>query len=153
MAARIATAITVIVGSVVVVAVVARLAYGVSIPTSTLAAAVVTLVLGTAAFCALAFAATAVLPSANFAAAVTMTVTLVLYFLSGLFAREDNIPDALRTVAGWLPVKALFEALVIAYDPPTGAGFSWTDLGVLAAWLVGGLAVALRFFRWTPSTG
>lgn len=69
------------------------------------------------------------------------------------FAREDNIPDTLRTIAGVFPVKRLFSALVIAYDPATtGAGFAWADIGVLAAWDIGGLIVALRFFRWTPST-
>ena len=127
---------------------------GSGIPTATLAAGVLTLVLGTAVFCALAFAATAVLPTANFAAAVTMTSTLVLYFLSGLFAREDNIGDTLRTIAGLFPVKPLFEALVVVYDPATtGAGFYWRDLAVLAAWGIGGLILGLRFFRWTPSTG
>jgi ABC-2 type transport system permease protein len=65
MAARICTAIAVMAGTVVLVAVLARVAYGVAIPTSTLAAAAVTLLIGTAVFCALAFAATAVLPTAN----------------------------------------------------------------------------------------
>jgi ABC-2 type transport system permease protein len=154
MAGRIGTAIAVTAGTVVLVAVVARLAYGVSLPTSTLAAGLLTLVVGTAAFCALAFAATAILPTANFAAAVTMTSTLVLYFLSGLFAREDTIPDAIRTIASVFPVKRLFESLLVAYDPATtGAAFRWTDLAVLAAWGIGGLALGLRFFRWTPSTG
>jgi ABC-2 type transport system permease protein len=154
LAGRIATAIAVIAGTVVLVAVVARLAYGVAIPTGTLAAGSLTLVVATVAFCALAFAATAVLPSANVAAAVTMSATLVLYFLSGLFAREDNIPDALRTIAGLFPVKPLFEALVVAYDPATsGSGFFWRDLAVLAAWGIAGLVLGLRFFRWTPSTG
>jgi len=152
MAARIGTAITVITGTVLLVAVAARIFYDVSIPTSTLAAALLTLVLGTAAFCTLGFAITVVLPTANFAAAVTMTSTLVLYFLSGLFAREDNIPATMRTIAGLFPVKRLFEALVIAYDPATsGAGFAWADIGVLAAWFAIGLAISLRFFRWTPS--
>jgi ABC-2 type transport system permease protein len=154
MAGRIGTAIAVTAGTVVLVAVVARLAYGVPIPTSTLGAVVLVLVVGAAAFCALAFAATAVLPTANFAAAVTMTSTLVLYFLSGLFAREDNIPDTLRTIAGVFPVKPLFESLVIAYDPATiGAAIQWGDLGVLAAWGIGGFVVALHFFRWTPASG
>jgi len=154
MAGRIATALAVTAGTVVLVAVVARVAYGVSIPTSTLVAGVLTLVIGTAAFCALAFAATAVLPTANSAAALTMTSAWILYFLSGLLAREDNIPDTLRTIAGLFPVKPLFEALVVVYDPATaGAGFFWRDIAVLAAWGIGGLLVGLRFFRWTPSTG
>ena len=154
LAGRVATAIAVTAGTVVLVALVARLAYGVSLPSSTLAAGVLTLVVATATFCALAFAATAILPSASVAAAVTMTATLVLYFLSGLFAREDNIPDTARAIAGLFPVKPLFEALVVAYDPATaGTGFFWRDIAVLAAWGIAGLILGVRFFRWTPSTG
>jgi ABC-2 type transport system permease protein len=83
-----------------------------------------------------------------------MTSTLVLYFLSGLFAREDNIPDTMRTAAGLFPVKPLFEALLVAYDPATtGTGFFWRDLAVLAAWGIAGLVLGLRFFRWSPATG
>jgi hypothetical protein len=70
---------------------------------------------------ALAFAATAVLPTANSAAALTMTSAWILYFVSGLFVREDNIPATLRTIAGVFPVKPLFEALVIAYAPARSA--------------------------------
>jgi hypothetical protein len=63
-----------------------------------------------------------------------MTTTLVLYFLSGLFAREDVILDTPRTIAGLFPVKQLVEALVVAYDPATtGTGLAWTDIAVLAA--------------------
>jgi ABC-2 type transport system permease protein len=154
MAGRIATALAVTAGTVVLVTVVARLAYGVSIPTSTLVAGALTLVVGTAAFCALAFAATVHLAERELRRAVTMTSTLVLYFLSGLFAREDNIPDTMRTIAGLFPVKPLFEALVVVYDPATaGAGFFWRDIAVLAAWGIGGLFIGLRFFRWIPSTG
>jgi ABC-2 type transport system permease protein len=150
MAARIGTAISVITGTVLLVALVSRIFYDVSIPTSTLAAALLTLCVGTAAFCALGFAITAVLPTANFAAAVTMTSTLVLYFLSGMFAREDNISPSMRMAAGLFPIKRLFEALVIAYDPATsGSGIAWADLAALAAWFTIGLALALRFFRWT----
>jgi ABC-2 type transport system permease protein len=94
------------------------------------------------------------LPSANFAAAVTMTSTLVLYFLSGLFAPRRHIPDTMHTIAGLFPVKPLFEAFVVVYDPATaGAGFFWRDIAVLAAWGIGGLLLGLRFFRWMSSSG
>jgi ABC-2 type transport system permease protein len=154
MAGRIATAVAVTAGTVMLVAVTARLVYDVPIPVSTLGAGLVMLLVAAAAFCALGFAITTVLPSANTAAAVTMTGSWLLYFISGLFAREDNIPDTLRTIAGLFPIKRLFQALVVAYDPATtGVGFAWTELGVLAAWGVGALVIALRLFRWTPTTG
>jgi ABC-2 type transport system permease protein len=153
-AGRIGTAISIAAAAVVLVAVAGRLAYGVAIPTSTLPSAVVIMLIATAAFCCLAFALTVVLPSAGTAAAVSMTLSLVLYFISGLFAREDNIPDTLRTIAGVFPVKPLFESLVVAYDPATaGSGFLWRDIAVLAGWGAAGLVAAMRYFRWTPSSG
>jgi ABC-2 type transport system permease protein len=32
----------------------------------------------------------------------------------------------------------------------TGSRIEWLDLLVITAWGLGGLLVALRFFRWTP---
>lgn len=153
-AGRIGTAVGIAAAAVVSVAVAGRLVYGTAIPTSTLPGAVLTLVVAAVAFCCLGFALTAILPTANAAAALVMTLTLVLYFISGLFAPDDTIPDALRTIAALLPVKPLFEALVVAYDPATaGAAVIWKDLAVLSAWGAGALVLSLRYFRWTPSSG
>jgi hypothetical protein len=54
-------------------------------------------------------------------------------------------------IASIFPVRHLANALVTAYDPgTTGPGINATDLAVLAAWLVGGLIVALVRFSRTP---
>ena len=154
LAGRIVTSVAVTTLSVLVVAIVGRVAYGVALPSSTLVGALLVLVVATFTFCCLAFAVTAILPTANIAAAITMTVTLVLYFLSGVFAREDNLSHTIRTIAALFPIKRLFQALAIAYDPrTTGLAIRWWDLAVLAAWGLGGLVVALRFFRWRPRAG
>jgi hypothetical protein len=43
------------------------------------------------------------------------------------------------------------DALHSAFVPGVrGTGIVWADLGVLALWAVGGLAVALRRFSWIP---
>jgi ABC-2 type transport system permease protein len=153
LAGRLATSVAVTAVSVVVVAVVGRVAYGVAVPGETLLGALLVLIVATFAFCCLAFAVTAVLPTANTAAAITMTLTLVLYFLSGVFAREDNLSHGIRTIAAVFPIKRLFQALAVAYDPQTtGLAIRGWDLAVLAAWGFGGLLVALRFFRWQPRT-
>jgi ABC-2 type transport system permease protein len=153
MAGRIGTAIIIVTAAIIAVALAGLLVYGVELPTTALPGALLALVIGTAALSSLAFALTIVMPSANTAAAVTMVLTLVLYFISGIFAREDIIPHTIRQVAEVFPVKRLFESLVIAYDPATtGAGIHWTGLAVMAAWGIGGLIVALKFFRWMPST-
>ena len=151
-AGRIAATVAVTVVSVVVVVVVGRAVYGVGVPGTSAAGALLALAVATAALCCLAFAASAMLPTGNVAAAVTMTLTLVLYFVSGIFAREDNLSHATRTLAAIFPIKRLFQSLAVAFDPQTtGAAIRWWDLAVLAAWGVGALLVALRFFRWQPS--
>ena len=154
LAGRLATSIVVTATSVVVVAVVGRVAYGVAIPGASLVGALLVLLAATFAFCCLAFAASAVLPTANVAAAITMTVTLVLYFLSGVFAREDNLSETIRTIAAVFPIKRLFQALAVAYDPQTtGLAVRWWDLAVLAAWGIGAALIAVRAFRWEPRSG
>lgn len=154
MAGRITTAIVTTVVLVVLVVAVGRLAFGVAIPDNALPGAILALVVGTAAFCCLAFAFTIVVRSTGAAAAVAFTATLVLFFMSGLFARNDNIPDVVQTIAGVFPIKRLFEALAIAFDPATtGAGMDWTALGIMAGWGLAALAVSIRWFRWTPAAG
>jgi hypothetical protein len=37
-----------------------------------------------------------------------------------------------------------------AFFSPTGTGFRWGDLAVIAAWGVFGLVIAIRFFSWEP---
>jgi ABC-2 type transport system permease protein len=153
LAGRIATSLAVTTLIVTTVALAGRMAYGVAIPGSALVGIVVVLGVAAFAFCCLAFAATTILPTANMAAAITMTVTLVLYFLSGVFAREDNLSATIRTIAGIFPIKRLFQALAVAYDPTTtGPAIRWSDIGVLALWGIAGLALALRYFRWQPRT-
>jgi ABC-2 type transport system permease protein len=154
MAGRIATAIATTVLLVILTVVVGRLAFGVAIPDNALPGAILALVVGAAAFSCLAFAFTVIVPSAGAAAAVAFTVSLVLYFMSGLFARNDTIPDVVQTIAGVFPVKRLFEALAVAFAPTTtGAGIDGSALAVMAAWGFLALLASVRFFRWTPASG
>ncbi len=153
MAARILTASAVAVMLVVVVTVLGRLVYGVELPGRTLPGVVLTVLVGTASLCSLGFALTAAIPSENAAPAVTNAIVLPLYFISGIFIPTDEIPDAMQTVAGFFPVKHLFDAMLYAFDPVTqGSGIRAGDLLVMAAWGLAGLLVASRTFRWTPSS-
>ena len=77
---------------------------------------------------------------------------LPLYFISGVFIPNVNLPAWLRHVAEVFPVQHLADGLHHAYDPAaTGAGIVWSDLGVLALWAAVGLAVALLRFSWMPA--
>jgi ABC-2 type transport system permease protein len=125
--------------------------YGVDVPWDHAPAVLVTLAIGSATFCCLGLALTAAIPSENAAAPMANAIVLPLYFISGIFVPEDQLPDAMQTIGAVFPVQPLFDALLIAFDPFTsGVGFAWADLAVVAAWGVGGALVALARFRWVP---
>ncbi|HSH62209.1 MAG TPA: ABC transporter permease [Acidimicrobiales bacterium] len=152
MAGRLLTALAVSVLMVVLVTLLGRLVYGVAVPTRTLPGLVLTVVIGTAACCCLGFALTAIIPSENAAPAVTNALVLPLYFFSGIFIPNEDIPRGMQIVGDLFPVKHLFQALLAAFNPLTkGAGIEGVHLLVLAAWGLVGLVVATRTFRWSPA--
>jgi ABC-2 type transport system permease protein len=133
------------------VSVIGGLVYGVEIPTGTMPAMLVTLAVGAFSFSCLGFALAAVIPSEDAAPAVTNATVLPLYFLSGVFIPESEIPDGVLNFSDAFPIRHFFEAMFTAWDPnTTGAGFELGDLAVVAAWGLFGLVVAIRFFRWEP---
>jgi len=147
-------AIVVSVLMLVLVTAVGRLVYGVEVPWERLPAVLVTLAIGAAAFCCLGVALTAAIPSEDAAAPISNVAVLPLYFLSGVFIPETEIPDGVLKVADLFPIRHFFEAFFTAFDPNTaGAGFEWGHLGIVVAWGAFGLLLALRFFRWTPRRG
>ncbi|MEA2703731.1 MAG: type transport system permease protein [Actinomycetota bacterium] len=151
MAGRVVTATIVSLFMTVLVTLLGAVVYGVEVPTSTIPALILTVIVGTAALCCLGFALTAAIPSENAAPAVANAVVLPLYFISGIFVPTDQIPKAMQTVASIFPVKHLFEALLTIYNPATtGSGLRPADLAVLAVWGVVGLLVAAKTFRWSP---
>lgn len=153
MAGRVCTALVVSVLMVVIVCLLGRLVYDVALPVRTLPGLALSVAVGTAACCCLGFALTAVIPSESAAPAVTNAVVLPLYFFSGVFIPEEEIPRTMRIVGDVFPVKHLFQALLEAFDPLTrGPGIAPGHLVVLAAWGLGGLLVAARTFRWSPAS-
>jgi ABC-2 type transport system permease protein len=125
--------------------------YGVDVPWDHAPAVLVTLAIGSATFCCLGLALTAAIPSENAAAPITNLVIFPLYFLSGVFVPQSEIPDGVLQFASIFPVRPFFEAFFTAWNPATvGPAFEWGQLAVVAAWGVAGLLVALRTFRWEP---
>jgi ABC-2 type transport system permease protein len=150
-AGRVGNAVVVSVLSLIVVSAIGRVVYDVAIPWERLPAVLVTLVVGAAAFSCMGFALTAAIPSEDAAAPITNFALLPLYFLSGVFIPESEIPDGVLAFADLFPIRHFFEAFFTAWNPlTTGAGVEWGNLAVVAAWGALGLAVALRFFRWEP---
>ena len=146
---RIGNSFVVSVLMVVIVTLLGRVLYGVEVPTETIPALLVTLIVGTFAFCSLGLALSIAIPSEQAAPPITNFTVLPLYFLSGVFVPESEIPDGVLTFASLFPIRPFFQAFLTAYDPLTqGAGFDWGHLAVVAAWGVAGSLVAMRFFRW-----
>jgi ABC-2 type transport system permease protein len=150
-AGRIGNSVVVSVLMLALLATLGRIAYGVEVPWSRLPAVLTTLAIGAATFSCLGLALTAAIPSQDAAAPITNLAIFPLYFLSGVFIPESEIPNGVLNIAGAFPVRHFFEAFFTAWDPATtGAGFEWGDLAVVAAWGVAGLLITLRTFRWVP---
>jgi ABC-2 type transport system permease protein len=147
--ARILHAVLIAVALVVITAAFGRAVYGADIPTgSTLLRFIVALLVGSAAFCALGLAATAVIPNADAAAPVVNAIILPLEFLSGIFIAFGNTtPSWILWVARVFPVRHFVLSMQAGF---LGTPFKWTDILVVAAWGVAGMLLAIRFFSWEP---
>jgi ABC-2 type transport system permease protein len=152
-AGRIGNSIVVAVLMLVLLAAIGAVAYGVAVPWERLPAILLTLVVGAAAFCCLGIALTAAIPSQDAAAPIVNALLLPLYFLSGVFIPEDQLPNGVIQFADIFPVRHFFDAFFDAYVPTGGSAISWDNLAVVAIWGVAGLLLAVRFFRWTPRAG
>ncbi|HEU5004454.1 MAG TPA: ABC transporter permease [Actinomycetota bacterium] len=136
---------------VAIIIVFGRLFYGVSLPHHTWPAFLVSLLVGALSFCAMGLAITAAVPNADAAPAVVNAVIFPLLFISDIFIPLQNAPKWLTTVAKIFPIYHFSWAMQHAFNPfQTGSGFQGTDLLIVAAWGVGALLVAARFFTWEP---
>jgi ABC-2 type transport system permease protein len=151
-AARTLTAMAISLVVMTVLLLVGRFAYGVRLPSSTIPGVLLTAVVGSATFCVLGYAITTVIGSEDAAQPMVQAIMLPLYFISGVFIPNVNLPSWLQDVAKIFPVQHLSDGLHKAFDPAThGTGIVWSDLGVLALWAAAGLLVALTRFAWTPA--
>jgi ABC-2 type transport system permease protein len=149
--ARVLHALMVAVLLVVVTAGFGRVFYQADIPTGiTLVRFLVVLVIGAGSFCALGFAVTALIPNADASPAIVNASILPLLFLSGIFIPlGSNAPAWIRWIARVFPVRHFAAGMQAGF---LGTTFSWTDVLIVAAWGVGGLLLAIRFFSWEPRT-
>lgn len=154
-AGRVGNSIVVALMMLALIAAIGDVIYGVAIPWSRMPAIVATLCVGAGAFCCLGVALTAAIPSQDAAAPIVNALLLPLYFLSGVFIPDDQLPSGVIHFADAFPVRHFFEALFDAYVPAGGGGSgpAWGSLAVLAIWGAAGLFLAARYFRWAPRGG
>ncbi len=112
--------------------------------------------LGAASGTVLGIAFSSVPRSGKSASAVVSPVVLVLQFISGVFFVFNQLPGWMQNVSSLFPLRWLAQGMRSVFLPQSFAadevGGSW-QLGtvalVLSAWLVLGLALCLRTFRWS----
>ena len=149
------------IGSAVVIAAVGVLititvgvvAYDLDLDAAKLPAAVVTFIVGVGAFAALGIAVASLVPNPEAAPAVANAIILPLAFVSDVFIQLDDPPAWVDFVGDLFPLKAFVQSFQAAFNPNVEApAFEWGKLAFVAAWGVVGLVVALRCFKWEPST-
>lgn len=89
------------------------------------------------------------------ASAVVTPVVLVLQFISGVFFAFHQLPDWMQQVAALFPLKWMAQGMRAAFLPdaarllePAGSWELGAVAAILAAWLVVGLVLGPRTFRW-----
>lgn len=137
--------------------VVGVLLYGVTLPSSAarwMTFAWVT-VLGAVACALLGIAMSSVPKNARSAAAIVNLPFVALQFLSGVFVSYDDLSPTLRTIASLFPLKWIAQGYRSVFLPDAylrvEPGGSWQRglcAVVLGGWIIGGLLLCARTFRW-----
>ncbi|MFJ4106304.1 ABC transporter permease [Oerskovia enterophila] len=112
-------------------------------------------VLGTATGSVLGVAFSSVPRSGKSVSAVVTPIVLVLQFISGVFFAFFALPSWMQQVASVFPLKWLAQGMRSVFLPPEAVALetsgSWqhgATAAVLVVWLVVGLVVGVRTFRW-----
>jgi ABC-2 type transport system permease protein len=112
-------------------------------------------VLGTASGAVFGIGFSSIPGSARSANAVVTPVVLVLQFISGVFFTFDSLPGWMQQAASVFPLKWLAQGMRSVFLPdefttlePSGSWQHGATVAILVAYLVIGLAIAVRTFRW-----
>jgi len=111
------------------------------------------IVLGAAAFAALGVATSSLIRSSEGSSAVVNFILLPMAFLTGSFGPTHRYPAFLRAIGDVLPLKYFIDLVNAIYLHGHAFWSKPLAIGVLAAWGVGGLLVAVFRFRWEPREG
>ena len=104
--------------------------------------------LGAVTFLALGYVIASFAKTEDAANGMTSVVQFPMMFLSGVFFPIEQMPDFIQTIARFIPLTYLADAL--RQIMVGGAAFAPLTVcfGVLAAWLVVCFAIAARKFQW-----
>ncbi len=113
------------------------------------------LVLGTAACALLGVTYSSFIPNSRSAAAIVTPPFLVLQFISGVFLPFNQLPQWMRTLASFFPLKWMAQGMSSVFLPNSFTivepAHSWetgrTAL-ILVAWIIAGAALSVLTFSW-----
>jgi ABC-2 type transport system permease protein len=143
-----ANAVTNTVLQIGIITVAGKLLFGVDWPRDWLELAVF-VAAGVVCFASLGVALSHVIPNFDSAPAYVNAVFLPVIFVSGVFYDAARAPSFVKGVAQALPLKHLIDGLSGAMvRNHSGLGHNLSALGVIAAWAVLGVALAVRGFSW-----
>jgi ABC-2 type transport system permease protein len=103
---------------------------------------------GVACFATLGIAFAQAIPNFDSAPAYTNAVFLPAIFISGVFYSSTSLPTVLDAIAQILPLRHVIDGLKAALVTGSPIENNLSALAVLVAWLVFGLWVIMRRFRW-----
>ena len=150
MAARVLHSVTIAIVLVAICCAFGAAFYGATLPTRTLPAFALTVLVGAAAFSMLGIAVTSFIPNADASPAVVNGTILPLLFISNVFIPLVNPPQWLDIAGKIFPVRHFADALIGSFFQLSGSGLHTNDLLVIAAWGVAGAVIGARFFKWEP---
>lgn len=158
---RVGSAVWIALIAAVIMMTVGSVVYDVDILGSTLPAAVLSFLIGASAFAALGLMVAALVPNGDSAPAVANATLLPLAFVSDVFIVTEDAPSWMAAIGNAFPLKHFVAAFGDAFNPTlSGTGFAWsgsdTEYGiglhlvVMAAWGLGAVFIAVRYFKWDP---
>jgi ABC-2 type transport system permease protein len=145
--------VVVVCSTVALLVAVGTLFYHVQLSGHLLIGLVVYLVLGVTCFSALALALASFCATADSASAIGPLSATILAFLSGVFIPTSIMPTWLIDLGKVFPLEHMARGLQMAFLVPGSTGLTGVNLGVLVAWGVLGLVVAVPTFRWESRVG
>lgn len=130
-----------------IVVVIGNVAYNVPWPGDWLEL-VVFVAVGVVAFGSLGIALSHAIPNPDSAPAYVNAVFLPAIFISGVFYDAGSLPRGIKAVAEVLPLTHVIDGLSGAIVKGQGLVDNADNLAVVAVWAAGGVALAIRNFRW-----
>jgi ABC-2 type transport system permease protein len=134
---------------VIVLLLIGKFGYSVTLPHN-VTAFVVVLVVGVLCFTSIGIALSTVIPNQDAAGPVVSIIFFVLLFLSGLWYPLKP-GSGLAKFSAYFPVRHMITATFAPFDPRPGvSGWAWGDIKIMAIWGAVGVFVSARRWSWAP---